>query len=124
MLHETFGEIVFDIGWKAKKYIKLFGKDYEIKIKLQAYFEEDGTTKEQEKAYLEFSNHESEKMKIIEKILSDYSEYAEQQFRPQVLLFNRDGSYALLCDDYKEPDEGIAVCLSPKEEVLLQDDYL
>jgi hypothetical protein len=39
-------------------------------------------------------------------------------------LFQRDGGYALLLDDKSDEDDGIAVCLVPKAEVLSQDAYL
>ena len=124
MLHDIFGEITFSVGWKADKNIQLFGKDYPIKVKIQAYFEEDGITEKQEKSYLEYKEAESDKLHIIEKLLCNYVESPATRFVPKILLFDRDGSYALLCDDNAEPDEGIAVCLSPKEQVMSQDDYL
>lgn len=124
MLHDIFGEITFHVGWKMDKNIYLFGKEYPIKVKLQAYFEEDGITEKQEKSYLEYRDTEAEKLHIVEKLLCNYAESAANRFTPKTLLFNRDGSYALLCDDCDEPDEGIAVCLSPKEQVVSQDDYL
>lgn len=124
MLHDVFGEITFSVGWKAKKKIKLFNKDYSINLKIQAYFEEDGITMEQENAYIEFSKKENEKLHVVEKLLVNYSDSAKTQFIPRTLLFDRDGSYALLCDDNNEPDEGIAVCLFPEEKIVSQDDYL
>ena len=124
MLHNIFGEITFSVGWKADKNIQLFGKDYPIKMKIQAYFEEDGITEKQEKSYLEYNEAESDKLHTVEKLLCNYAASAATRFVPKTLLFDRDGSYALLCDDCDEPDEGIAVCLSPKEQVVSQDDYL
>lgn len=124
MLHDIFGEITFSVGWKAKKSINLFGKDYDINLKIQAYFEEDGITKEQENAYIELCKVENEKLQRVEKLLVAYSNSAETQFIPRTLLINRDGSYALLFDDNDDHDEGIAVCLSPEEVVMSQDDYL
>ena len=41
-----------------------------------------------------------------------------------MLLFERDGSYAILFDDKNDEDNGIAVCLVPSERVLTQDEYL
>ena len=124
MLHYVFGEITFSVGWKAKKTIKLFGNEYNIDLKLQAYFEEDGITKEQENAYIEYDRSKDSKVEIAEKLLKDYSSCVETQYVPKTLLINRDGSYALLCDDNNNPDEGIAVCLSPEEVIMTQDDYL
>ena len=124
MLHDVFGNLTFSVGWKARKSINLFGKDYPINLKVQAYFEEDGITKDQEDAYIDFCKSENNKLHIVEKLLEQYSDLPEKKFVPKTLLINRDGSYALLCDDNDDPDEGIAVSLSPKEAIMSQDDYL
>ena len=124
MLHDIFGEIKFNVGWKTQDHINLFGKEYNITLKLQDYFEKDGITKQQEKAYIEYSESKKSKAQVIEKLLKDYSDTAETQYLPKTLLINRDGSYALLCDDKNDPDGGIAVCLSPKKMIMIQDDYL
>ena len=124
MLHDLFGEITFNTGWKSKKTIRVFDKEYTINLKIQAYFEEDGITEEQENAYSEFCKSENEKLETVENLLRGYSDSPEQEFIPKTLLINRDGSYALLCDDIDNEDEGIAVCLYPEEVIISQDDYL
>ena len=124
MLHDLFGEITFNTGWKSKKTIRLFDKEYTINLKIQAYFEEDGITEEQENAYSEFCKSENEKLETVENLLRAYSDSPEQEFIPKTLLINRDGAYALLCDDTDNEDEGIAVCLYPEEVIISQDDYL
>lgn len=124
MLHDLFGEITFNTGWKSKKTIKLFDKEYIINLKIQAYFEEDGITREQENAYSEFYESKNKKLETVENLLRKYSDSPEQEFIPKTLLINRDGSYALLCDDIDNEDEGIAVCLYPEEVIISQDDYL
>ena len=124
MKHPVFGEITFSVGWKASRKIQLFGNDYDIKLKVQAYFEEDGITSEQEQAYLDYSSKEGSKLRIVEELLNSYSASPQNRFTPKTLLFQRDGSYALLCDDNDEPDEGIAVCLAPSEQIVSQDEYL
>ena len=124
MLHDLFGEITFNTGWKSKKTIRVFDKEYTINLKIQAYFEEDGITREQENAYSEFCKSENEKLETVENLLRGYSDSPEQEFIPKTLLINRDGSYALLCDDIDNEDEGIAVCLYPEEVIISQDDYL
>ena len=63
-------------------------------------------------------------MNCVEKMLKEYSDFAQEQFIPRTLLMNRDGSYALLFDDRDNEDEGIAVCLAPEEKIVSQDDYL
>ncbi len=124
MIHNLFGEITFNIGWKRKKDINLFGKKYSIELNIQAYFEKDGITSKQEEAYVEFTESEDYKIKIIENLLYNYSDSAESRFIPRTLIFERDGSYALLLDDNDELDGGIAVCLKPVEKIILQDEYL
>lgn len=124
MLHDLFGEITFNTGWKSKKTIRLFDKEYTINLKIQAYFEEDGITREQENAYSEFCKSENEKLETVENLLRGYSDSPQEKFTPKTLLIDRDGSYALLCDDIDNEDEGIAVCLYPQEVIISQDDYL
>ena len=124
MIHDVFGDINFNVGWKMSKNITLFGQSYMVTVKTPAYFEEDGITKEQENAYINFIESEEMKMSCVEKMLREYSDSAEEQFIPKTLLIYRDGSYALLCDNNNDPDEGIAVCLVPEEKIVSQDDYL
>lgn len=124
MLHDVFGELTFNVGWKASLNMKLFGENHPIILKLQAYYKEDGITKEQEEAYVKYKDDRDNKLETIEKLLLKYADSPEKRFIPKTLLFERDGSYALLCSDNDEPDEGIAVCLAPKEVVMSQDEYL
>ena len=106
MIHDVFGDINFNVGWKMSKNITLFGQSYMVTVKIHAYFEEDGITKEQENAYINFIESEEMKMSCVEKMLREYSDSAEEQFIPKTLLIYRDGSYALLCDNNNDPDEG------------------
>lgn len=124
MLHDKIGELTFDVGWKAQIDIVLFEKKYSIRLNLQAYFEEEGITEEQERAFVDFKNNEKDKLKAIENLLNNYSDTAKERFTPRTLLFERDGSYALLCDDSDEPDEGIAVKLAPENGIVSQDEFL
>ena len=123
-MHDVFGDIEFTVGWKTNKSIVLFGHSYVVTVKIQAYLEEDGITKEQENAYINFLNTEEIKMNCIERLLKQYSASAELRFIPKTLLIDRDGAYALLFDDEDNPDDGIAVCLEPEEKIMSQDDYL
>ena len=124
MMRDVFGDIEFTVGWKTNKSIVLFGHSYVVTVKIQAYLEEDGITKEQENAYINFLNTEEIKMNCIERLLKEYSASAELRFIPKTLLIDRDGAYALLFDDEDNPDDGIAVCLEPEEKIMSQDDYL
>ena len=124
MRHDIFGEITFSVGWKAERTISLFAKDFTVKLKIQAYYEEDGITKEQEEAYLVYKEQEADKLHTAEELLRSYADAPESRFQPHTLLFGRDGSCALLCDDGQEPEEGIAVSLLPEVYVVSQDEYL
>jgi hypothetical protein len=123
MKNVIFGELTFNTGWKTKTEITLFGKNYNVAVKAKAYFEKDGVTSEQETAYADFNAKKAEKLKTIEKLLDDFTGNSTSvSFTPRMLLFKRDGGYALLLDD--KGDDGIAVCLVPKTEVVSQDEYL
>ena len=125
MNNAAFGELTFNTGWKTKTNINLFGNDYDVVVKAKAYFENDGVTPEQEKAYTDFNKEKASQLGIVEKLLNNFSEEdATTRFVPRTLLFLRDGGYALLLDDKKDEDGGIAVTLLPKTEVMAQDEYL
>jgi len=121
----VFGEMVFNVGWKAKTEISLFDKNYSLIIKASAYFEKDGITADQEAAIVDFGDNKNERLKIAEKMLTGFSKGdVAQRFVPRTLLFQRDGSYALLLDDKEEEDEGIAICLQPEVKIVSQDEFL
>lgn len=125
MNNSYFGEMTFNTGWKATTDITLFGKSISIIVKAKAYYEKDGITSEQEAAFSDFSNNKEQRLRNTEKLLCDYAIIdAADRFFPRTLLFERDGSYALLFDDNNDEDNGIAVCLAPSELVLKQDEYL
>lgn len=117
-------EFVFNTGWKKKVKMKLFDKEFEVTIKLKAYFKEDGITPEQEKSYAIYRDENVNLYKTIEKLLMDFDSNAEVRFTPSTLIFERNGPYALLCDDNLNPDDGIVVCLEPTKKIVSQDDYL
>lgn len=125
MKNSCFGEMVFNTGWKATTDVMLFGKLTNIIVKAKAYYENDGITSDQEAAFLDFSNNKEERLKVTEKLIYEYSKVdAGNRFVPRTLLFERNGSYAILFDDKNDEDNGIAVCLYPSEKVLTQDEYL
>ena len=53
----VFGELTFNIGWKTKTHITLFGTQYDVVVKVKAYFEKDGITPEQELAFADFKEN-------------------------------------------------------------------
>ena len=124
MENSTYGHFDFSIGWKTKITLMLFRKKYEVTLKLQAYTKNEDITAKQQNALEEFKALEKEKIGCIERLLNKFDTNSDKRFSPKTLLFQRDGSYALLCDDKQNLDEGIAIVLSPTEEILSQDDYL
>lgn len=125
MHNSVFGELIFNVGWKTQTDITLFEKKYNIILKAVAYFEKDGITIEQEAAFGDFYDKKNERLKMVEKLLSGFdNDNTSERFYPRTLLFQRDGSYALLLDDKIDEDGGIVVCLKPTAEVVSQDEYL
>lgn len=136
MNNKAFGEVIFDCGFVAetKAELTLWGKSYSISICVKAFFEKDGITQDQENAYLAYKLEEREKRASIENMLKHFQEAQtgepataislRAQFSPRTLLFARNGEYALLVDDAADPDGGVAICLSPVEKLVPQDDYL
>jgi hypothetical protein len=125
MINKTFGELTFNTGWKTKIELVLFGVVHSVVINIFAYFEKDGVTPEQESASATFIERKEADLKTVERLLDQFADgNASERFTPRTLLFQRDGSYALLLDDEVEPDGGVAVILAPEAKVLYQDDYL
>ncbi len=124
MKNKVFGEMNFDVGWDKPETITCFGIKFNITVTAKAYFEKDGITEMQELAYRDYSANKDAKLALAEHMLLKFASDAKSRFTPKTLLFNRDGSYALLCDDRDFVNEGIAVCFVPKEEIVSQDDYL
>lgn len=125
MIKTVFGELSFDTGWKTKTTITLFTKSYDVVVKAKAYFEKDGITEKQESAFSDFINQKVEKLKTMEELIKNYADKSStSRFLPRTILFQRDGSYAVLLDDTEDPEGGIAIILSPTKAVLSQDEYL
>ena len=124
MNENTFKEFRFQTGWKKKEKIYFFGKEKEITVKLNAYFEKDGITEEQKHAYIEYKKGEKNVWEQLESLLANYRSDAEFKFDPTTLIIDRNGDMAFLLDDFDAPDEGIAVCISPDKKIVSQDEYL
>jgi len=129
MKNKAFGEVLFDTGWETSTEIVLWEKSYTIKVRANAYYEEDGITSEQEASYSLFTSTKVETIMKVEKMISEYcencdSEYLKSRFIPQTLVFWDNGGFALMLSDADDIDNGIAVSISPKEEVMSQDEYL
>ena len=121
MCRTAFGNMIFNIGWKTNDTITLFGKSYNIEVKLKA-FNGQAITEQQIKMCENFCENRLLMLQKIENLIKAYGDI--NRFVPTVLLFQRNGDYALLFDDKQNIDEGIAVCLAPKEEILMLDQYL
>ena len=125
MNNTSFGELTFNTGWKTKTDISLYGTNYDVVVKVKAYYEKDGVTAEQESAYADFKENKTARLVTVEKLLNDFADSTSaKRFIPKTLLFQRNGAYALLFDDKQDEDSGVAVCLAPKAEVVSQDEYL
>lgn len=124
MYNKAFGEVAYNVGWKTKMDITLFGKCYNVIVKAKAYYERDGITIKQEETFLDYIANKVIHQKSMEQLLREYSDNAETRFTPKTILFERDGACAVLFDDAYNPDEGIALCLYPNKKIMLQDDYL
>ena len=124
-MDSIFGPLVFDEGWYTSKVIHLFQKEYTINVCAHAYYETDNITKEQELAFEYYKEYEAQALKMAETLLdSRFGADCAVRFVPRTMLFERNGSYTLLCDDIEAPEEGIAVLLSPKQMIMSQNDYL
>lgn len=127
MKNSSFGDVIFNFGWEKKINIHLFDNEYNIVVQAEAYFEKDGISCEQEDAYVDFTDNKDARLKTVESLLClivSKDDEILSRFTPQLLLFKRNGDYALLFDDTEDEDCGIAVCLMPEPEIMAQDSYI
>lgn len=124
MYHNYFGNMNYSIGWKVKRRINIFDKEYIITVKIQANKPDQNFPEVQNNACTEYVKSEKMYLEKIEILMTEYSENAKTRFLPKTLLFRRDGVCAMLCDDSEDPDNGIAVCIIPEMKIMLQDDFL
>ena len=126
MEHSIFGHFVFYYGWKAHYEISLYGNIFSILIDLEADKETDSITSEQKFAMETFHANQAQQLKTAELLLADYANHIDEssRFVPTAVYFDRNGSYALLCEDTQDTDVGVAVLLWPETAVLSQDEFL
>ena len=130
MFHDVFGDVVFKHSWRGKDEIQLWGEDYEITVNADANRKSELISDEQEMAYAGFKRSRPEKQKQIESMLSDYygnrmdAGMLRHQLTPKTLVIERGGGVALLLQDREGRGNGLAVVLSPDEDVMTQDEYL
>ena len=118
----AFGDMYFDTGWKTNYELELFGYSCSVLVKVKAYYEKDGITKEQQAACKYFLEHEQKLMAKAEELLDDYGK--SDVVTPTMLVIQPDGEIALLLDDEEDEDNGMAVVLYPEPECMTQDEYL
>lgn len=120
----VLGIMEFHTGWKVQGEVVFCEKTYPVTIKCKSYRQEDGLTQEQKDAMELYIQNGQKQLAVVQQILIRQYHDAQHRFTPTMLLFQRDGEYALLLDDAKNPDEGICMVLSPKRKIISQDDYL
>ena len=126
MNNSVFGEVAFNMGWERKLELKLFKKTYTITVNAKAYYDTDEITEAQEKAFKSFMDELPKKTAVIENMLLDMSKGSDKlgNYTPSLLLFQRDGSYALLFNNKLAEADEMAICLAPQEKIIAADVYL
>lgn len=117
------GKMSFNTGYKIPLSINWNNENINVTVKATAYKPEDGLTPEQTKSINMISKNID---KYTQKMLSTLKKCDSdiKNYKPKTILIKRDGSIALLCDDAKHPDDGVAICIKPKCYSMSQDDYL
>lgn len=118
MQNKVFGLVVFNSGWETRENVIFNNHNYNIVVSIDAFFEKDGITKEQENSYKEYKSNLASIMKSVEQIV-DASKYY-----PTLLLFKRNGNYGIIFDDKEDSEGGIVVTIKPKMEIMSVDQYL
>lgn len=122
--NSVFGKMEFHTGWKTHGEVSFYEKVYPVIIKCKSYRQEDGLTSEQKTAMELYVRDGKKQISTSQQMLSNQYPDAKRRFTPTMLIFQRDGEYALLLDDAENPDEGLCMVLSPKRKIVSQDDYL
>ncbi|HHT77748.1 MAG TPA: hypothetical protein GXZ67_07695 [Clostridiaceae bacterium] len=132
VVDSTFGEMEYKHGWVKKQKLMLWGTVRDIKIKASAYTGEE-ILQLQRDSYKKFSESvaaiSGRSLEVVADYLkknyqkSDY-ESVKELVIPRSILFKRDGSYGILCDFALDEEHGLVICVSPKEEVGVQDIFL
>lgn len=126
MQHSVLGTLTFKYGWEKPLTIQFNHKTFTITAKFSA-FEQAEVTPEQVESYQDFTqnqaNYENEIQQLLESFISK-NQILSAIVTPRTLLFQRNGDVGLLCDCSWDEENGIAVVLKPKQEVVLQDLFL
>lgn len=124
MIETAIGTMKFDMGFKKQDVLLFCGKEKNIVVKAKAYYEQDGITDAQKAAIDKYKREKSKISNDITDLMEKSYRNDKERFVPKTILVGREGELALLCSDNKNPDEGIAICVYPKLEIVSQDDYL
>lgn len=124
MIETAIGTMKFDMGFKKQDVLLFCGKEKNIVVKAKAYYEQDGITDAQKAAIDKYKQEKSKISNDITDLIEKSYRNDKERFVPKTILVGREGELALLCSDNKNPDEGIAICVYPKLEIVSQDDYL
>lgn len=118
--------LVFDYGWKKTITFHYQNKPLNIDLVFDAY-KGEGITDEQYSVYKKFTQNQTNYEAQINKIMLDYineNQLKNAQVDIKTLLIKRDGAFGLLADCSWDIENGIAILLSPKQEIVVQDDFL
>lgn len=124
MYLEPFGNLEYSVGWRKNINVAFFGCEHRVILKLHSYRMEDPITEKQIKAYEWYLENGANAVETAQIALSEEFDNADIRFAPSMILIDRKGEIALLCDDAELPDEGIAIVLDESIKIISQDDYL
>lgn len=118
-----FGKLSFDIGWKKKEEIKVFGKKYVVKLDVAAYFETDEITEAQKEAYKSFKDNMAKLIDEVENKMKEMDSNSDARYVPALIKIKRDGGLAIAFDDVNDSEGGIVACILPELELMDPDQY-
>lgn len=125
-LDNILGELSFDYGWIKPINIQLAHQAYTIPCVFSAS-KKDMVNEAQKNAYILFQAKQPHFEERMQQLLKNYiteNKIQSPQYQPIKFLFQRDGSFGLLLDCNWDVEHGIAIVLSPYEEVGMQDIFL
>lgn len=118
--------LTFNYGWRKPINLTFQNEKVDIELVFNAYDNEQVNT-EQMNAYDDFVKNQNEYENKANKLLSNFvtdNQIDDYDVKAKTLYFNRDGEFALLCDCSWDIEHGIAIILSPKQLITVQDDFL
>ncbi len=121
MINRFFGEVKFNYGWETKIVIPYNRESVCVTVSADAYYEKDEITKEQEDSFASFLRS---KEMILHSIEEKIAAMKNGDYVPTLLKIQRDGETALIFDDKKDPEGGIAVVINSALDVFSVDQYL